>query len=296
MFVIKNKFIFIALSVVFVVTSLAAIAAKGFNVGIEFTGGSVLEVSYDERPENTRLQEQLVQNGFDAQVQAFGEHNIVVRTRNLSDDEHQAILSALVVDGAQPVEKRFNSIGPSIGRELRSKAFVAIGVTLLMTICFIAYAFRHVSKPVSSWKYGLVAIMTLFHDVVIPAGVFAILGYEVNSLFIVGILSILGLSINDTIVVFDRVRENLKQNEEMRKEEAFASVVGKGLKQTLVRSFNTSFTLILVLIALYVVGPETTQHLALVLGLGMFFGTYSSICVASPLLVMFAGKKAQTTK
>lgn len=293
MMIIKNKCIWLGISAVLVLGSLVAIVTKGFSVGIEFTGGSILEVAYTTRPENTRIQEQLQQNGFDAQVQSFGADGVVIRTRSLSESERTALLAALVIDEQTPVEKRFNSIGPSIGRELRSKALVAIGVTLAITILFIAYAFRRVSKPVSSWKYGIIAIITLFHDVVIPAGIFALLGYEINSLFIVGILSILGLSINDTIVVFDRVRENLKIHEETKTEAPFDQVVGKSLRQTLVRSFNTSFTLILVLIALYVFGPESTQHLALVLGLGMLFGTYSSLFVASPLLVVFAGKQTE---
>lgn len=293
MFIIKNKFIFLAISATLAVAALIAIVVKGFNVGIEFTGGSVLEASYEQRPDLTVVQSSLVQNGFDAQVQNFGENSVVVRTRSLTESEHQALLTALQVSGNAAEEKRFNSIGPSIGHELRSKAMVAIGLVLLMTIIFIAYAFRKVSKPVSSWKYGIIAIITLFHDVVIPAGIFALLGYEVNSLFIVGVLSILGLSINDTIVVFDRVRENLKVREEDKTYQPFDEVVGSSLRQTIVRSVNTSLSLILVLTVLYFVGPSSTKHLAFVLGLGMFFGTYSSIAVASPLLVVLAGKKAK---
>ncbi len=291
MFIIKNKFIFLSISAALLVAALVAIAIKGFNIGIEFTGGSVLEVGYVTRPEAGVIQNTLEQNGFDAKVQYFGDDSVVIRTHNLSESEREALLTSLAIDGQTPIEKRFNSVGPSIGRELRSKAFVAIGLVLLTTIIFIAYAFRKVSKPVSSWKYGIVAIITLFHDIVIPAGIFAFLGLEVDSLFIVGILSILGLSINDTIVVFDRIRENLRANMDARKEESFDSVVGTSLRQTVVRSFNTSFTLILVLAVLYVVGPESTKNLALVLGLGMFFGTYSSICVASPLLALLGGKK-----
>lgn len=292
MFVVKNKFVFLAVSASLVLASLVIILIKGFNIGIEFTGGSMLEVAYDQRPDIALVQDSLVQNGFDAQVQNFGDSNVIVRTRTLSESEHQAIVGAMAVNGETPEEKRFNSIGPSIGHELQSKAFVAIGLVLVLTIMFIAYAFRKVSKPVSSWKYGIVAIVTLFHDVVIPAGIFALLGYEVNSLFIVGVLSILGLSINDTIVVFDRVRENLKVNQEERQDVPFAHVVGQSLRQTIVRSVNTSLTLILVLVVLYFVGPTSTHHLALVLALGMLVGTYSSICVASPLLVLLAGKKA----
>jgi preprotein translocase subunit SecF len=156
-------------------------------------------------------------------------------------------------------------------------------------ILFIAFAFRGVSKPVASWKYGVVAIITLLHDILVPTGLFAILGHvvgaEVDSLFIVALLTILGVSINDTIVVFDRIRENLSRNHERGKKEEFAEVVGRSIWQTLARSINTSLTVVIVLVALYVWGPASTQTFALTLIVGMIAGTYSSIFLASPLLV-----------
>jgi preprotein translocase subunit SecF len=148
-----------------------------------------------------------------------------------------------------------------------------------------------VSEPVASWKYGIVAIVTLLHDILIPAGLFALLGHvagaEVDALFIVALLTILGISINDTIVVFDRIRENLRLNNEHRKREEFDSVVGKSIMQTIARSINTSVTVIIVLLALYFLGPVATKNFALTLIIGMVAGTYSSIFLASPLLVVW---------
>jgi preprotein translocase subunit SecF len=182
-------------------------------------------------------------------------------------------------------------VSPIIGSELLEKGWIALGLVTVCIILFIAFAFRHVSKPVASWKYGIVAIITLIHDVLIPTGLFAFLGHingaEVDSLFIVGLLTILGISINDTIVVFDRIRENLRLNEEVRKKESYEEVVGRSIMQTLARSINTSLTVVIVLLALYILGPQTTQNFALTLIVGMIAGTYSSIFLASPLLVVW---------
>ena len=160
---------------------------------------------------------------------------------------------------------------------------------VLCTIVFIAWAFRGVSKPVQSWKYGIVAIVTLLHDILVPAGLFAILGRfvgaEVDALFIVALLTILGISINDTIVVFDRIRENLRFNEDKGRREEFEEVVGRSITQTIARSINTSLTVVIVLAALYLLGPVVTKNFALTLIVGMIAGTYSSIFLASPLLV-----------
>jgi preprotein translocase subunit SecF len=183
-------------------------------------------------------------------------------------------------------EKSFDSIGPSVGKELTSKAIMAIILVSLAIICFIAFAFRKVSKPVSSWKYGIIAVITLFHDVAIPVGVFTLLshfqGVEVDTLFVVAVLTILGLSVSDTIVVFDRIRENLRN----RVSTSFDETVGRSLEQSYVRSICTSLTVILVLLSLFFFGPSSTKYFALMLTAGMFFGTYSSIFLASPLLVL----------
>ena len=185
-------------------------------------------------------------------------------------------------------EMSFNSIGPSVGQELTRKAILAIILVSLAIIFFIAFAFRKVSKPVSSWKYGIIAIVSLLHDVIIPIGLFVILshfyGAEVDTLFVVAVLTILGLSVSDTIVIFDRIRENLRNQESIAKIN-FSEIVGKSLDQSYVRSICTSLTVILVLLSLFFFGPVSTKYFALMLTAGMFFGTYSSIFLASPLLV-----------
>jgi preprotein translocase subunit SecF len=215
----------------------------------------------------------------------------MVRTEPIDQATKDQILSTLSFDGSTATEKRFNTIGPSVGKELKSKSVLAVILVSLAIILFIAFAFRKVSKPISSWTYGLIAIVVLVHDVVIPAGFFSLLGLQVDTLFVVGLLTILGVSINDTIVVFDRIRENLHVNETKHIKEDFAHTVGKSINQTFVRSIMTSVTVLIALGALWIWGPEATRNLAIAMFLGMFFGTYSSIFLASPLLVVWNNRK-----
>lgn len=287
MFAIKNKKIFLLSSLVLVVASLLYIIFSGLNPSIEFTGGSMIEVEYEvERPHTATIENLVSDAGFGAIIQPVGERGLVVKTKDLKENERQDLLNVLNVTGDMQ-EVAFTSIGPSIGQELQTKATVALIIVSIAIILFIAYAFRHVSKPVSSWKYGFVAIITLVHDVVLTAGVFAILGKvsgaEVDMLFVVALLTILGLSVNDTIVIFDRIRENIGRN--INGTKTFQTVVGESLNQTYARSFNTSLSTIIVLVALTLFGPESTKMFALTLTFGMFFGTYSSIFLASPLIV-----------
>jgi preprotein translocase subunit SecF len=182
---------------------------------------------------------------------------------------------------------------------MRTKAVLAIILVILAIVLFIAFVFRHVAEPVQSWKYGVVAIVTLLHDVIVPLGVFSVLGHfglaEIDTLFVTALLVILGFSIHDTIVVFDRVRENLRINKQGHHKLSFDEVVGKSLKQTYARSINTSLTTLLTLAALYLFGSTTTENFALAMFIGIAVGTYSSICIASPLLVTwhkFSSKRA----
>lgn len=287
MFVIRHRQFFISLSLALIVIALSVMVFRGFDVGIDFTGGSVLEVSYSsERPEIEILKEAVSETGIDARVQPFGEQNIIVRSRDLVETERLALLDALEIEEETLTVERFNSIGPSIGKELRTKALLAIIIVALAIIAFVAYVFRKVSTPISSWKYGLAAVFALVHDVVIPAGLFALIGGEINTLFVVGLLSILGLSVNDTIVVFDRIRENLSDlGSDEKRISHFDETVGKSIAQTVARSINTSLTLVVVLVALLIVGPPATTGLALVMLFGTIAGTYSSIFFASPILV-----------
>ncbi len=264
---------------------------RGFNVGVDFTGGSVLEVTYDNRPSVALIKGHVAPIESGAEFQEVGTDGLIVRTAVIDQAQKDIILSALSFDGVQATEKRFNTIGPTVGKQLQSKASISVILVSFAIILFIAFAFRKVTKPVSSWVYGLIAIVVLVHDVVLPAGFFALFHLQVDTLFVVGLLTILGVSINDTIVVFDRIRENLATNEAKHVKEDFAHTVGKSITQTFTRSIMTSVTVLIALAALYLFGPETTKTLSIAMFLGMFFGTYSSIFLASPLLVVWNNYK-----
>ena len=292
MFIIKHKKIFIGISTVLVILSIVSLLTFGLKIGIDFKGGALAEVSYKSaRPTQEELSPALKALNFgDILLQPTGDSGYIVKSRDLSDAEHTELLQTLSQNNISNLnELSFDSIGPSVGRELTRKAITAVILISLAIICFIAFAFRKVSKPISSWKYGLIAIITLLHDVAIPVGLFVFLshfyGAEVDTLFVVAVLTILGLSVSDTIVIFDRIRENLRNQANVNKVD-FGETVGKSLEQSYVRSICTSFTVILVLLALFFFGPVSTRYFALMLTAGMFFGTYSSIFLASPLLVL----------
>lgn len=294
MFIIKNRKIFFSISSILMIASVFAIFFYGINFSIDFTGGAITEIEYTEgRAELSLVKEKLdILELGNYSIQESGDAGIILRTKDLTEPERLDIMNALSLDGDSALkEKRYNSIGPVIGEELKNKAWVAMLLVIMAIILFVAFAFRHVtdtgSKSISSWKYGLVAIMALVHDILIPTGIFIYLGslfitYQVDALFITALLAILGYSVNDTIVVFDRVRENLKTS---KKGESFEDIVGKSLTQTIARSVNTSLTTLVVLGFLFFIGGETTKQFALVLAIGVMAGTYSSIFLASPLLV-----------
>ncbi len=292
MFIIKYKKIFIGISTVLVLLSVASLFVFKLNIGIDFKGGALTEVSYKtERPDQEVVRTELEGlNLGSVIVQPTGDMGYLVKSRELTEAEHTSLLNALSLDGKNTLtENNFNSIGPSVGHELTRKSIIAIVLVSLGIIFFIAFAFRKVSRPVSSWKYGLIAIGTLLHDVLIPVGIFTVMshywGVEIDTLFVVAILTILGLSVSDTIVIFDRIRENLRHVGGSNKID-FSNIVGTSIEQSYARSIGTSLTVILVLLALVFFGPETTKYFALMLTAGMFFGTYSSIFLASPLLVL----------
>lgn len=294
MFIIKYKKIFVTISTVLVILSLSSIAYFGLNLGIDFKGGSLSEIEYKTvRPDQNIVEEQVSSLGLgEFIIQPIGDSGYGIKTRAISEPERVALLQAL---GTEATEKSFTSIGPSVGAELVRKSILSFILVSLGIIFFIAFSFRKVSKPVSSWKYGLIAIVTLIHDILIPVGVFAILshiyGTEVDTLFVVAILTILGLSVSDTIVVFDRIRENIR----IGHFKTFEETVGRSLQQVYTRSITTSSTVIIVLLALVFFGPSSTKVFAMMLTAGMFLGTYSSIFLASPLLVLL-NKKVQKIK
>ncbi len=285
--IIQKRKIWFTLSGTLVVLSILSLFLWGLNFGIDFTGGSLLEVEFmGDRPTVVEVQDRLTDFNLNSLVvQPMGERGMILRFQDTSEEIHQQILDSL----GEVEEMRFDSVGPSIGEELKQKSLYAMFVVLLAIIAFIAWAFRKVSKPVASWKYGLSAIIALFHDTLIVLGVFAVLGHflniEINTAFIAAILTVLGYSVNDTIVVFDRIRENLPKSDE-----DFENTINTSINQTITRSINTSLTTLLVLISILIFGGATIRDFVLALSIGVFVGTYSSIFLASPILVSFEKK------
>jgi preprotein translocase subunit SecF len=294
MFVVKYRKIWFIISALLLVVSVAAMMVYGFNVGIDFKGGTITQGSYaNGRPEQIAVSERLDALDIGNYIlQPTGDNAYVLRTKELSNEEKDKVISALTVEANNPITiDRYDSVGPVVGNELRKKALTAIVVVIVCIVLFITYAFRKVSEPVASWKYGLATVIALLHDVIIPTGIFIIYskytGGEIDVLFVSAILSVLGYSVHDSIVVFDRVRENLQKNKEDKRREDFETTVGKSVSETFGRSINTSVTIFLVLLVLFLIGGEATKDFAFVLLLGVIIGTYSSIFVGSPLLVVF---------
>jgi len=291
MIVARNSKIFVGLLVVLVLVSLISIWRYGLNLGMDFTGGSLLEVEYpDDRPGINAIKSALAPLVLSETVQPYGEKGLIVRARDLRESDRANLVKTLSIDGSTIIDKRFNSIGPTIGKELRTKSIYSIILVLIAIALFIAFAFRQVSGAVKSWQYGVVTIITLAHDVIVPLGIFAYLGHrygiEIDSLFVTALLTILGFSVHDTIVVFDRIRENLR----LKKFKDFTETVGRSIEQTLSRSINTSFAVVLTLLALLYFGSESVRYFSLALVVGIVAGTYSSILLASPLLVLIQRK------
>jgi preprotein translocase subunit SecF len=291
-----NKHIYLSISGVLVGVAIAAIAIFGFRQGIDFTGGSLLQFQTGNSSMSLDQVESYmttlpgiadVKLTTDAKTGAF-----LARLPNLEEKDHQVVISAMKDKFPGFTELSFQSIGPSVSAGLRQSAMIAIILVLIGISLFIAYAFRKVSRPISSWKYGWITLLTLFHDVAIPAGMLALLGHflkvEIDTNFIVALLVVMGFSVHDTIVVFDRIRENLFHE---KGKIAFPATINKSVNQTLARSINTSLTLILVLVALYVTGPANLHYFVLTLLVGVVTGIYSSVFVASPALLLLHREK-----
>ncbi len=283
--IIGTRKIWFTISGTIFVAGLVALAVWGLRLGVDFTGGTTLEVKMKPQPTVAAVEQVIQDMKIDGTVQATTD-TMILRSGPLSEEQHQALLDKFKTQFKDVTEVQFASIGPSIGQEVKSKSVMAVLLVTLVVLLYIAWSFRTASVPVSSWVYAGVVIMTFIHDVMIPVGIISVLGHfwgwELNSPFIAAVLTILGYSINDTIVVFDRVRENLR-----KMKGSFEEIVEKSVRQSVVRSINTSVTTILALTAIYFFGGETTRVFSLTLILGIFFGTYSSIFIASPLLVVW---------
>lgn len=284
----KNYKIWFGISAVLMIAAVAALFMYGLKPGIDFRGGSILQAGFNEQPNSQEVSQFIQEQGFHgAVVQPLGEKSLVIRTAPLTHEEYLGLIEDLSGKYEGFVEEQYSSIGPVIGRELRSKAFMQLVLVSLGIILYIAYAFRKVTRPVSSWRFGTAAIVALMHDLMIVIGVFAVLGHfwgvEIDSLFITALLTVLGFSVHDTIVVFDRIRENMR----VRAGQSLAEIIDSSINQTLVRSINTSVTVLIVLTALLLFGGESIRYFVLALLVGIGVGTYSSIFIASPVLLVW---------
>lgn len=287
---LKYSNFFLAFSGIVVFSCIISVAVFGLELGIEFTGGSVLELRYEqEQPPLESIREQLsaMEVGL-VSVQQVGEKGVLIRTQYLSEEAHRKVLAALG-KGAQEV--RFESIGPTIGKELRGQAVILLLLSLGSIVLYVMLAFRKLTRPVRFWQWSLATLLALLHDISIPLGVMAYLGQfygaQITIPVVVALLTVVGYSVNDTVVIFDRVRENLIK----RVGVDFADTVWQSLRQTFVRSLNTSVTVLLVVLAILFFGGETLRYFALTMTLGIVAGSWSSLFIAPFLLEKWVGKR-----
>lgn len=294
--IIRHSKVWLGISGAIIVAAFVALAVCGLNFGIDFTGGSLLQVNAPAT--NVEALRDVVHNGgFDSVVQKGEGDTYFIRLAPITEAQHQTLLTAVQLVSPAATETRFDTVGPVIGDQLKSASLKATLLMLALITVYVAWAFRKVTRPVASWKYGVVTMISAFHDVIIPLGVFAVLGkvfgYQIDLAFVAAMLTILGYSINDTIVVLDRTRENLLRHR--HKETSFGDVVNTSVMETLARSMNTTFAALLPLLAVFIVGGATTRSFVLALIIGMLSGAYSSIFVASPLLVEWEKFRASRT-
>ena len=287
---VKYRKIYFIFSGLIIIGSLVFLVIFGLKAGIDFTGGSILELEFKtERPSNPEIREWLKEFDLgDFSLQPANEKGLILRMKDISEDVHQQILEKLKVNG-ELEEKRFESIGPVIGRELKEKTKILIAFSLLSIVFYIAIAFRKVQKPVSSWQYGMASLFILSHDILIPLGIFAILGkfYQVQITIpiICALLTVVGYAVNNVVVVYDRLRENLLKTLQRDIFLGFEETTNRAINQTLTRQINTSLTTLFPLMSIFFLGGETLKYFALTLILGIVAGTYSSIFLAVPILV-----------
>ncbi len=282
----KNKFF--ALSGILVIASVVLLVIWGLKPGIDFRGGVLTEVRFEgQHPDKIEFINKLQElNLNDLTVQASGDNKMLIRFISDDDEINSKVQTKIKEDYPESVIERTSFISSAISGEMKSKAIQATIVAIIGIMLYIMWAFRRVSYPVESWKYGLGAVVALAHDVIIVLGVFAFLGHqygvEVNIPFIAALLTILGYSVNDTIVIFDRIRENLNK---VKAKKDFENTVNKSINESLARSINTSLTVVVVLLAIIFFGGESIKHFSIALLVGIILGTYSSIFIASAILV-----------
>lgn len=295
--IIKYKYIFLSVSGIFILASVISVSVFGFNLGIDFVGGTLWQIkatNNKQQATNDNIKD-FFENDFKEKnisvYPAEGE-SFLIRLNHLSEEKHREYFQFLDNKLGGIEELSYETIGPTIGRELRNKAIKAVILVLLGISLYVIYAFRKSSALIKSWKYGLIVLLTLFHDIIIPTGLLAFLGWklgiELDTQFIVALLVIMGFSVHDTIVVFDRIREGLLTS---RGKSDIQQVVNDSVNQTIARSINTSLTLIFSLVALFFFGPISLKYFILIMLVGTIVGVYSSIFVASSLLFLMRDRQ-----
>ncbi len=298
--IVSHRKIYFSISLMLVLASLVSLLLWGLKLGIDFSGGTLMEIEFsEERLTNQQIQERLADLELDQIIlQSTGSKGLILRLKDIDEETHQMILAKLRKLDSQGesssqiiTEKRFESVGPLIGQELKRKASWAILLAMAAIIFYIAWAFRKISKPVASWQYGLVAIIALFHDILITLGFFSVLGHywniEIGLPLVAAFLTILGYSVNNSIVIFDRSRENLLRT----RWTDFKETINQSIEQSLTRCLNTALTTLFVLWAIFFLGGQSIKYFALALIVGIIVGTYSSIFVTSSLIVVWQGWK-----
>ena len=291
--IIGRRKLWFIISLALILPGIVALMLWGLRPGIDFTGGQLMEIKGASDQEAVR-QVFADQKVKDVTITPSGSDTLLIRysDKGVGDSEqiHQKLRAGL--EGINAVEVSFSSVGPSVSRDITRNALISVLLASIAIVMYIAFAFRNTPPPVSPWSFGVTAVMALLHDALFLIGVFSILGHyfgvEVDSLFVTAVLTVIGFSVHDTIVVYDRIRENLR-----RYNKPFEEVVNDSILETIARSINTSLTVLITLLALYLFGGESIKMFVLALLLGVVAGTYSSIFNASPMLVVYNNWKAK---
>jgi len=294
--IIGKKYFYFFLSGLVIVPGIISLILWGIKPSIDFTGGTLLELKFAQT-QNSKLKTQNLNeeikkivetNNIEiTSVQGSGENSYLLRMKPIDNTQHQKLMEAFKKQYGDVREERFETVGPTVGRETTQNAAKAVVIASMIIVLYIAWAFRQIPKPHSSFKFGICAVIALIHDILVIVGLFSLFGHffkvEVDSLFITALLTIMGFSVHDTIVVFDRIRENLRR----MAGEPFDFIVNESIVQTLARSLSTSLTVLFTLFALLLFGGETIRWFIVALLIGITSGTYSSIFNAAPLLVVW---------
>jgi preprotein translocase subunit SecF len=286
----RRKWWFFILSLLLIIPGTASLFLYGLKLGIDFTGGTLFEYKFEQKVETGQLKDEVVSSGFEVSSITPSEDSFIIKTKPVDEVKVSQLEDKLESRFGKVEQIRVESVGPTIGRETTKNALLALLISTILIVLYIAYSFRKVPKPTSSWRFGITAVLALLHDVLLLVGVFSVLGHyfgvEVDVLFVTALLTVVGFSVHDTIVVFDRIRENLPKHLSKK----FQDIADISIAQTLGRSLNTSLTVVFVLLALLLFGGESIRWFTVALLVGIISGTYSSIFNATALLVLWEEK------